>query len=303
MSKPKAVSKLQGIFVPIVTPMDAGGRILYRAFEENLRQLRSYPLAGFVVAGSTGEAPFLRPDERLRLFAAARRIVRFPQLVVGVTGLESTLETLRLSRAAEREGVDCLLVITPNYFRPKMTSSALRAHYETVADGVTAPTAIYSIPQFTGIKMEAAAIGALSRHPNIVGIKESSGDAAYLRQILRRVEPGFRVLTGSPLLLLKALRWGAAGGILGLSNYIPELCLDLVAACRKKQWDEAGKLQRRLAQMTRTVNIPFGVPGVKAAMNYRGWAGGIPRSPLLPLTREERLIVEKAMQPYLPAPA
>ena len=303
LSRQKVLSNLRGILVPIVTPMDADGRILYRAFEENLRHMQRLPLAGFVVGGSTGELPFLRSDERLKLFAAARRIVRPPQLVVAVTGLESTVETLRLSLAAEREGADCLLVITPHYFRPKMTTTVLRVHYETLADAVTAPLAIYSIPQFTGVKMEAAAIGALSRHPNIVGIKESSGDLSYLRQILRRTVPDFRVWTGSPPLLMKALKMGAAGGILGVVNYVPELCLDISAACRKKQWEKAGKLQRKLTKLNQTVNLPFGVPGAKAAMDYRGWAGGMPRAPLLPLTPEERLIVEKAVQSYLAAPA
>ena len=295
----KISSRLQGIMIPVVTPMDARGRILYPSFQENLRKWRRYPLAGFVVAGSTGEMPYLQPFERLRLFEAARRIIKPPQLLIGVTGVESTRRTLQLSRAAERVGVDGLLVLTPNYFRPKMTSEALRTYFETIAEGVSSPVAIYSIPQFTGIKMDPKAIGALSQHPNIVGIKESSGDATFVRAILRHVRPGFRVLLGSPPLMLRGLQWGAAGGILGVANFAPELCLSLVETFRQKQRDRARQIQRQMTDLQEKINFPFGVAGIKAATELLGFGAGPPRSPLLPLTPNERAILEDLMKPFL----
>ena len=295
----KIISRLKGILIPVVTPMDSRGRILYRSFQENLRKWQHYPFAGFVVAGSTGEMPYLQSAERLRLFEAARQIVKPPQLLVGVTGVESTQQTLQLSRAAERVGVDCLLVLTPNYFQSKMTSGALQTYFETIAEGVLSPVAIYSIPQFTGIKMDPKAIGELSNHPNIVAIKESSGDTSFVRAILRRVMPGFRVLLGSPSLMLRGLQWGATGGILGVANYAPELCLELIEAFRKNHRNRMQHLQRQMTYLQNKVNIPFGVAGIKAATELLGFSGGPPRSPLLPLTRKERAVLEILIKPFL----
>ncbi len=300
MSRRKLIQSLQGVMIPVVTPMDAGGRMRIRSFEENLRKWRRLSLRGFVVCGSTGEMPYLRPDERLRLFEAARKLIKPPQLLVATTGLESTQETIRLSRRAANLGVDLLLVITPNYFRPKMTSAALQAHFETIADSVKIPLMIYSIPPFTGLKMEPRAVGALAQHPNIIGIKESSGDAAYARKILRSVPSGFRVFLGSPLLLLKGLQWGTAGGILGASNFIPDICLGVYEAYRKKDWKKAQRFQRELNRLGRKLNMPFGVAGIKAAGECRGLAGGPVRSPLLPLKQEERRLVQTLMQSYSP---
>ena len=242
--------------------------------------------------------PYLRPHERLRLFEAARKLIKPPQLLVASTGLESTEETIRLSRAATNLGVDLLLVITPNYFRAKMTSAALRAHYETIAEGVETPLAVYSIPQFTGLKIEFQTVAALAQHPNIIGIKESSGDAAYDRQILRSVPSNFRVFLGSHLLLLKGLQWGAAGGILGASNFVPDICLKVYEAFRRKNWKRAQRIQRELNRLGRKLNFPFGVAGIKAAIECRGLVGGAVRSPLLPLTLEERRLVQTLMKPY-----
>jgi len=207
MTRKTAIENLRGVFVPAVTPFNRRGEVDIALFRENVQRYTGIGLGGVVVAGSTGEAPFLTERERLQLVEAARKIVRPPELLIASTGLESTLLTLRLSREAVASGADILLVITPNYYKARMDSAALQAYYRTVADGVRRPIVMYNIPQFTGIRMTPESIGALSRHPNIAGLKESSGDLSYLRKILKAVRPDFRVMTGSPLILLGNQDW------------------------------------------------------------------------------------------------
>jgi 4-hydroxy-2-oxoglutarate aldolase len=249
-----------------------------------------------LVAGSSGEAPFLTERERLRLVELARDVVRPPELLIVGTGLESTEATLRLSREAIARGADALVVLPPSYYKPRMDADTLAAHYRAVASGVSRPVILYSIPQFTGIHMAPETIGRLSRLPNIVGLKESSGNLAFVRAVLRRVRPGFRVLVGSALIVYDALRAGAVGGILSQANFAPELCVGLYDAFRRGQAKVARQLQQRLIPLAEKLGIPYGVSGIKAAMEYCGYAGGFPRLPLRPLNAAARRTVVAAIR-------
>lgn len=288
--------RLRGIFLPVVTPFDRHGVVDGGAFSENLRRYVGVGLAGIVVAGSTGEAPYLTERERLRLVELARRIVRPPELLIAGTGLESTAGTLRLSRQVVACGADAVLLLTPGYYKGRMDSAALQAHYRAVADGVRQPVILYNIPQFTGIRMAPETIGALSRHSNIIGIKESSGDLPYVRAILRKVRRSFRVIVGSPVILLDALRAGAGGGVLGQAGFVPEICVAVYEAFRRGQMKLALDLQERMKLLAEKVNTPYGVAGVKAALDLCGYAGGAPRPPLAPLGPAARRSVAAAIK-------
>ncbi|MFB3923571.1 MAG: dihydrodipicolinate synthase family protein [Terriglobia bacterium] len=296
MTRQQIIGRLQGIFLPIITPFDRRGEIDLVKFRENLGRYVGIGLSGIVVAGSTGEAPFLTERERLRLLDLARPRVRPPELLIVSTGLESTKLTLRLSREAVARGADALLVITPNYYKSRMDSAALSAHYQTLADGLSRPVIIYNIPQFTGIRMEPETLGRLSRYPNIAGLKESSGDIAYVRAILRRVRPGFRVLVGAPPILLEALRAGAVGGVLGQSGFVPEICLGVYDAFLKGHAKAARDLQARLTLLAQKIAVPYGIAGVKAAVELSGYASSPPRSPLLALKTSARRVVADALR-------
>jgi 4-hydroxy-2-oxoglutarate aldolase len=296
MTRREIVARLQGIFLPAVTPFDRRGEVDIGLFRENLHRYVGIGLAGIVVAGSTGEAPFLTERERLRLVEVARAVVRPPELLMAGTGLESTLLTLRLSREAVARGADAILVITPNYYKSRMDSAALTTHFQVLADGLRRPVIMYNIPQFTGIRMDPETLGRLSRYPNIAALKESSGDLAYVRAILRRVRPGFPLLVGSPPLLLDALRAGAAGGVLGLAGLVPEICLAAYEAFRKGQMKTARDLQQRLTLLARKIAVPYGIAGVKAAVELCGYAAGPPRGPLLPLKASGRRAVAAALR-------
>jgi dihydrodipicolinate synthase/N-acetylneuraminate lyase len=177
-----------------------------------------------------------------------------------------------------------------------MDADTLAAHYRTVARKVERPVIFYSIPQFTGLHLEPSTIGKLSQIPNLVGLKESSGDIQFVRAILRRVRPGFRVLVGSVAILNEALRAGAVGGVLSQANFAPELCVGLYQAFLQKKRKTALEFQERLLPLARKITLPLGVSGVKAALDLSGYAGGFPRAPLAPLGPAARESVAAALR-------
>ena len=296
MTREKIISNFKGILPPLVTPFNRRGNIDIGLFRENVRRYVGIGLAGVLVAGSTGEAPYLTERERLRLVEAARDLVRPPELLLAGTGLESTNATLALSREAVARGADAVLLLTPCYYKVRMDSAALRRHFCTVAEALRRPVILYNIPQFTGLRMSPETISALSRHPNIFALKESSGDLAYARAILRKVRSGFRVVVGAPDILLDALRAGAAGAVLGLADFAPEICVGIYEAFQKRQMKTARALQQRLTLLAQKIGTPYGVAGIKAALDLCGYAGGPPRDPLVPLDARGRRAVAAALR-------
>jgi len=296
MTREKIISNFKGILPPLVTPFNRRGNIDIGLFRENVRRYVGIGLAGVLVAGSTGEAPYLTERERLRLVEAARDLVRPPELLLAGTGLESTNATLALSREAVARGADAVLLLTPCYYKARMDSAALRRHFCTVAEALRRPVILYNIPQFTGLRMSPETISALSRHPNIFALKESSGDLAYARAILRKVRSGFRVVVGAPDILLDALRAGAAGAVLGLADFAPEICVGIYEAFQKRQMKTARALQQRLTLLAQKIGTPYGVAGIKAALDLCGYAGGPPRDPLVPLDARGRRAVAAALR-------
>ena len=296
MTRQETIKNLKGVFVPVVTPVGRRGELDEGHFRENISRYAALGLAGALVAGSTGEAPYLNERERLRLVEIARNVIRPPQLLLAGTGLESTQETIRLSREAAARGADALLIITPAYYRPRMEPAVLAAHYRAVADQVRKPILIYSIPQFTGVRLPADTVVALSRHPNIVGIKESSGDLRYMRALLRDAGPRFAVLVGSAVIFLDALRAGAAGAVLGPAGFAPELCLAIYLAVGEGKLKIARQMHQRLMGLVHDICLPYGVAGIKAALDMSGYAGGLPRAPLAPLAAAKRKKVAAALK-------
>ncbi len=295
MTRDKILANLKGIVAPVTTPFDRRGNLDEGHFQENLRAYVGAGLSGILVTGSTGEAPFLNERERLRLVELARQIVRAPQVLLAGTGLEGTRETISLSREAVARGADALLVLPPAYYKPLMTSEIIMTHYRAVADAVKRPVLIYSIPQFSGIQIQVEAIGKLARHSNIVGLKESSGNFDFVQSILGAVPGSFRLFLGAAAILVRGLAASARGGVLGQADYLPELCVAAFDAFQRGDLERAGDLQQRLVALARDV-APFGVAGVKAAMDLSGYYGGDPRPPHLPVSAKTRQAIRTALK-------
>ena len=179
-----ALMLLHGIFPPITTPFYPDGRVYLKKLEFNVERYSKTPVAGIVVLGSTGEAIMLSDEERREVLRTARQVCAPHKVLIAGTGAESAIETLRLTEYAAHLGYDVALVRTPHFYRPQMKSASLLAFYRTVADRSPLPLLIYSVPIFTGYDMAAELVIELAHHPNIIGIKESGGNAPKIRQIV-----------------------------------------------------------------------------------------------------------------------
>jgi len=286
MDKP-AIS-LRGVFPPVPTPFDAKGDVAPQRLIENIERLNQYDLSGYVVLGSNGEAGYLSEEEKVRVWEAARQAIPPDKLMIAGAGCESTRQTIGLSRQAAQAGADGVLLVTPHYYDGQMTPDSLLHHYQAVADGVPIPVLLYTVPKFTHVDIDVPTVARLARHPNIIGIKDTGGNMAKLADTVRLAGPDFQVLAGSAGFFLAGLALGAVGGILALSNVAPQRCLDLYRLFQAGQMEEAAELQRWMIPVNAAITARFGIAGLKAALEMLGYYGGPVRSPLLPLTEEER---------------
>jgi 4-hydroxy-2-oxoglutarate aldolase len=283
----QAVS-MAGIFPPIPTPFDAAGEVDLEALASNFRKWNTFPLAGYAVLGTNGEMPYLGDAEKLTYFEAARKLIPPGKLFMAGCGCESTHSTIALVKQAAALGADIALLISPSYYKSKMDNAALTDYYRRVADASPIPVSIYNMPANTMVDMSADLIVTLSAHPNIAGVKDSGGNLAKMGEIIRNSRPGFQVLAGSAGFLYPAVCLGAVGGVLALANIAPRQCCDLLNLATQGKHLDAKELQLRLISPNTAVTARFGVPGLKAAMEMVGLFGGNPRSPLQPLSAEQR---------------
>ena len=288
---------LRGVIPPLVTPFRADGAVDLAAFEANLEALAVHELAGFLVLGSNGEAASLDEDEKLALVAAARRRAPGRFLLVG-TGMESTRGTAALTLAAAGLGADAVLVLTPHYYKGRMSVDALRLHFEAVADASPVPVYLYSVPAFTGLPWPSGLAPALAAHPRIAGMKESSGDVSLLGRVVSSVPASFEVTCGNAPVFYPALCVGATGGVLAVANCAPRPTIALHRAFLAGDHDRARRLQAALTPLAAAVTTTHGVAGLKLAMGLAGLRGGTVRAPLLPapasVLDEIRLLLERA---------
>jgi 4-hydroxy-2-oxoglutarate aldolase len=295
--------KLQGILAPLTTPFAADGSVALDKLRDNVTRYNSTQLAGYVVIGSTGESVLLSSDEVERAWGTVAEATGSDKALLAGTGVESTAETIARCRRAAALGYHAVLVKTPHYFKSAMTPEALEKHYRSVADAAPVPVFLYNIPQNTGIAMSADLVARLAVHPNIVGLKESSGNVPLLAEIVQAAPAGFQALAGSASALLGALSVGAVGGILGVACFLPELCIEIYEAWHAGDAARAKKVQHSVLPAARKIVAEMGPAGVKYAMDRAGYFGGLPRPPLLPLTDAQKQTVDAALVTLLPAAA
>ncbi|RPJ00420.1 MAG: dihydrodipicolinate synthase family protein, partial [Deltaproteobacteria bacterium] len=256
------------------------GRVALDKFRENFKKWSRTGLSGFLVLGSNGEAVYLNDREKLKLIEVSRESIPASKIMVVGTGLESTQETIRFTNQAARMGANFGLIVTPSYFKGSMKPQILYDHFVSVADGSRMGILLYNVPQFTGINMEPELVGRLSEHPNIIGIKDSSGNIGQLSEIIALSRKGFRVFVGSAPVFLSALFVGAVGGLLAVADAVPDECVRIMNLFEAKKFEEARALQNRLTPVAKAVTTKHGIGGLKKAMDLMGYFGGDPRPPL-----------------------
>lgn len=281
-----------GVFPALTTPFAADGSVSLADLKHNLHRYNGTDLAGYVVLGSTGESVLLSREEADGILATAKEAAGPEKKLIAGTGAESTAETIARTKRAAELGYHAALVKTPHYYKPAYEPEVLITHYRRVADNSPIPVLLYSVPQFTGVALEAPEVAALAEHPNIIGIKDSSGSVQRVGEIIAATRREFQVLVGSASTMYPSLMIGARGVILALADALPEKCVALYDFVRRGQIEQARELQPLLFKASKLIVSEAGIAGVKFVMDQRGYRGGIPRPPLLPLTDEvkKRLI-------------
>jgi 4-hydroxy-2-oxoglutarate aldolase len=287
--------KLSGVFPALTTPFSADGSVSVEDIKHNIAKYKTTGLAGYVAIGSTGESVLLSRKEVDTVLVAVKESAAPNMRLIAGTGAESTAETIDRTKRAAELGYHVALVKTPYYYKPMYKPEVFIAHYRRVADASPIPVMLYSVPQFTGVALEAPEVGVLAQHPNIIGIKESSGNVQRAAEMLAAVPSSFQVLVGSASMMFPSMVLGAVGTILALASAMPEQCVALFEAARKGEMETARALQATILPSSKVIVSQCGIPGVKYAMDQAGYRGGLPRLPLMPLLEEQKKVIRELM--------
>lgn len=280
---------IKGVMSPMITPFKENGDVDYEAFQFNLEKWNQTGLTGFLVAGSNSETPYLNETEKLKLTQLTVQTVEKSKLVLAGTGLESTRETIDLTNKAARLGAKAALLLTPNYYGDAMGDEAQLQYFSDVADQSDIPVMIYNVTKFTHINISPSVVSKLSHHPNILGMKDSSGNIAQLIKFqLSGLDPDFNLLVGTASAWNPALQIGVKASIMALANCCPQGCVEVQTLFEEGKQLESLDLYKRLYPVNEAVTAKYGVPGLKHACDRLGFKGGFTRKPLLNISDEQR---------------
>lgn len=289
---------LHGIIPPVVTPMTADQELDLPGLRKLIDLMLAKGVHGIFVLGTTGEFYALDDGEKQRVLAEAVAHVDGRAPVYAGTGAETTREVVRLTKMAEREGAAGVSVITPYFIRPNQ--SELLDHFRKVAEATSLSVVLYNNPATCGgLSIEPETVAKLAEVPNIVGIKDSSGDLQNTIEIIRQTpRDSFSVLNGRDTLILAALQAGAQGAIPASCNIAPELCVGIYESFAKGDIEAAKGFQSRLHGVRMAMSLGTGNSAVKEAMALLGRGAGPMRSPILPFGDAQKAklkaILEKA---------
>jgi len=344
---------IEGIFAAVTTPFYPDESVYFKKIEANMSRYSRSLLSGMVVLGSTGEAPMLDDAESREVLKVAAEATAADKVLIAGVGRESVKETVELAEAAAKCNYDAVLVRPSSYYAGQMTTSAVLHYFRSVADRSPLPVLLYNIPKCVPYSIPIKVIAELSMHPNILGIKDSSGSVDRIRDTVaatsnapqravtvttifeavpgrmlaaksegastfvsagelaggaalatappaprmktRTKEIGFQVLCGSASALLGSLEAGASGGILALGACAPQACQEVYLAWKDHDLKLAENKQKRIAGVNKRIIGDLGIAGVKYACDFNGFYGGYPRSPLLPMTAEEKTEIENLL--------
>jgi 4-hydroxy-2-oxoglutarate aldolase len=308
MSEQRGQRTLGGVFCPVVTTFRGDEAIDRDAFLANVHAHLADGVHGIVVGGSSGEAALLDEDERGDLVAWARDAVPRERWLIAGCGGESTRIVIKRARESARRGADAILVVSPHYYLSAMTRDALLAHFRRVADESPLPVLLYNIPKYAHLTLDPALVAELGHHPNIVGLKDSSGDLELLGKYVDLAQSdSFTVLTGSGTTFHPALQRGARGGILAVALFagpIATRVYECAIGTGRGDGATARRAQDQMTPLAAQIVNGLGVAGIKAALDQVGRRGGPVRSPLLPLSPADESRVAELLRradPHLAA--
>lgn len=290
------VKKLSGVLIPICTPFSKG-KVDINKLEKNMEMFSQTELQGYFALGSNGENCMLDEEEKKVVLSTILKKRNNNQLVMAGCSHESTQGAINLTKWAAEIGAGIASIQPPHYFKKVMSDKVIIKFYEEVADNSPLPVVIYNAPGFTGgVTISVKAMSILNKHPNIIGMKDSSSTGPGV--FLTVVDKEFSVMAGSANIFLSTLVMGGVGGVLSIANFHPIASCWLYELFKQGKMEEARNFQHALIRLNRAVSGKYGVAGVKAAMDIVGLYGGIPRLPLLSLDIEEKRSIYAALNKF-----
>lgn len=290
--------KLSGIFPSITTPF-VDDEVAYELLACNIQKYNALELGGYMILGGNGEYLGLTEKETHQVVETILSNKKPGRTVIAGAGRESAKVTIDFIKSIAGYGIDIASVITPFYFAKKMCDENLIAYYQKVADSSPIPVLIYNSPAYAaGVEISPFAVSVLSRHENIVGMKNSSGRELSDYTVAVNAGDAFYFHAGKAATCYKAFEQGAVGATLSLAIFWPEACMKLYALLKDGKQKEAERLGGQFACINKEGASKYGVPGIKYAMDLRGYFGGEPRLPLLPLTANQKEDIEKSFNRF-----
>jgi 4-hydroxy-2-oxoglutarate aldolase len=294
------MKKIHGVIPPMVTPFKKNGDLDGAAFVSNIEKWNKARLAGYLVIGSNSETVYLSEKEKLDLVKLTVEHAKKDRIIIAGSGLESARETIKLTNKCAKLGAHAALILTPFYYGSSMDSKAMIRFFTEVADKCDIPILLYNVTKFTHVNIGADAVAELSRHKNIVGMKDSNGDVPQLATFLRMADPKFQIMTGTYGAWYPAMTMGITATISAMANCCPNEIAETQELFDAGKHKDAFALYQRMFPVNAAVTGGFGIAGLKYVCDYLKFSGGYVRNPLTECseTQKEQLraIVDKAFQ-------
>jgi 4-hydroxy-tetrahydrodipicolinate synthase len=290
----RAQPRFTGCGTALITPFRADQSLDEVALRRLVRRQIPAGINFLVPCGTTGESPTLTREEHLRIVEITLEEAQGRVPVLGGAGGYNTREVIGLARELERLGVDGILSVTPYYNKP--TQEGLYQHYKAIADAVPLPIIVYSVQGRTGVNVEPATLARLAAIPNIVGVKEASGNIAQMAGVIQQVPPEFIVLSGDDAITLPLMALGGRGIVSVVSNEIPAEMTQLAQLCLAGDFGAARALQRKFMPLMEINFIESNPIPVKAAMALMGLLEPVYRLPMVPPKPENLARIEKVLE-------
>lgn len=285
----------KGSGVAIITPFK-NNEINFDKLEELLEWHVSQNTDAIIVCGTTGEAATMNDDERIQVIKFAVEKINKRISVIAGTGSNNTSHAIEISKEAEAVGVDGLLIVSPYY--NKSTQRGLIQHYTAIADNVNTPIIVYNVPSRTGQNIAPSTLATLAKHPNIVGVKEASGNISQVAEIARICPEDFAIYSGNDDMIVPLLSLGGIGVISVVANILPKDTHDMVYYYLEKEIDKARELQLKMKPLIDALFIETNPIPIKKAMNLLGMNVGDLRLPLIEMSDENTEILIKELKNY-----
>jgi 4-hydroxy-tetrahydrodipicolinate synthase len=282
------------ILTAMVTPFDQNGEIDFNATRNLINYLIANGTDGLVVAGTTGESPTLTTEEKVELFKFVVEVVDGRVPVIAGTGSNNTRASISLTNLAEKAGVDGIMLVVPYYNKP--SQEGLYQHFKAIAESTSLPVMLYNIPGRSVVNMSVETVARLAKIPNIVSIKDASGNLDAMAEIISQTPKDFSLYSGDDGLTLPVLSIGGAGVISVASHIIGNEMQTMIQNFKNGKLQEAARVHRNLLPIIKALFAAPSPSPVKAALNLNGIPVGGVRLPMVPLNDEEKSALQQALQ-------